>query len=1076
MSKRSQLYGISAFMYALAIAVVLIIGMLGLSKDIETSSQAGLYRYNALSAVKAGEIVNKIFDEERGYAVDRSLFITSAFGGYSVSELVCNSTSQCDDYGNCKIERGNDQSECYPNIVDSGGFGCGVTNVTLSFLGEKKLPYWRINDHECIPSIDDVLGVFKFYAGTMFSSPNQQMMNAISVASGKVVNLNYYLDFDASKDVDFENGTISTRWFPIGTKRISFPSPPQNPITIYTITPFVELQTKTVFFDLYEESSNFVANREFEKFLNHPQYSPIPSVIDQDQSIIKHYSNGEVHACDCGTITLKDGETCVQNSSLCDKHLPPFKALVKYIIDNPNLYPNNPNDPNYCVMPDINSLSDNYITACTIYAKKNDEGKLVVDHFEGCDSGNSNDDTAIKCVMNRIISRINKELLSGPVKKNVASNYWGVYVGIYKKVSNDLAYVSCDGNLDYDECAENVVDGRLDSKRVVFRQLPADDATAFLSGDPVNVQSHLDIVFQKPEYIDTIRIYTPDPGYRSGVLSFMGSLDGTNWQVIGKVPLQDRAWNVYEFPPTKVRYLLVAATKTSGTNLIKVYELQVLSSIDFSYLINEFNLTYNGATSVSSLEYNATDMQTGYDMATNAPPFVNPEPKPCSDAVCGDTTYCSNFPGEACPCCGEGIGGYGLTCCDAQYASSALKNKCVDPGVNGTDCHGYITLTLNTTSVYEGDWVRATVTGFCNGCEGKASGVFYGTTRLCVATIGSDGKGECVFRAGENLSVASNCNSFNIVAYSPAVEGGSSSVFLEVCSCGNNAEPACHSDWTSGMYDGCYDGNARAQSTYSTGSYSYVSGYCYTCGGTNQICCDNVEDGAPYDNNKCDSGYCTGGNTPECVPCGTKDIPKCPYNVGNMYNGCYNTNPPLAPDANGTCRECGYGGEICCDNEFSDGYYDDGKGCYHVYSIWGDYLLTCDSGTCVHCGSDNEIPCPNCTGMGCYWFGIPTCFNFDCSDATGEACYDDTGVASDGTCQRCNKYCSPTTCNGTMCNCPPTQCTTPTCIGPDDTSATCTYHDWCLLCNCGSCGTYTCESTNCSPNCDVCGNEYDDPI
>jgi hypothetical protein len=93
-AKKAQVYGLSSFLYALAIAIVLVIGLLGMSKQFEEKSQAAMYRFGAVETSKVAEIIKKVMDQERSYAVDKSLFITGAFGGYSTYNDFLN-TSDC---------------------------------------------------------------------------------------------------------------------------------------------------------------------------------------------------------------------------------------------------------------------------------------------------------------------------------------------------------------------------------------------------------------------------------------------------------------------------------------------------------------------------------------------------------------------------------------------------------------------------------------------------------------------------------------------------------------------------------------------------------------------------------------------------------------------------------------------------------------------------------------------------------------------------------------------------------------------------------------------------------------------
>ena len=82
-NKRAQVYGLSSFIYAIAIAVILLIGLIGMAKDFETKSQAADYRHDVTMATRSAETVKKIMEQERGYALDKALFFTGTLGGVS---------------------------------------------------------------------------------------------------------------------------------------------------------------------------------------------------------------------------------------------------------------------------------------------------------------------------------------------------------------------------------------------------------------------------------------------------------------------------------------------------------------------------------------------------------------------------------------------------------------------------------------------------------------------------------------------------------------------------------------------------------------------------------------------------------------------------------------------------------------------------------------------------------------------------------------------------------------------------------------------------------------------------------
>ena len=129
--KQAQVYGLSSFIYALAIAVVLLVSLIGMSKEFETKSHAATYEGNAVIVSRTAENVKKILEEERRYALDKSLYFTGAYGG-------------SDSFGDSQKR--------------SWGTGCGTKdNTMLTYLPEKQIPYWYSSGTNCVPSDDAVI-------------------------------------------------------------------------------------------------------------------------------------------------------------------------------------------------------------------------------------------------------------------------------------------------------------------------------------------------------------------------------------------------------------------------------------------------------------------------------------------------------------------------------------------------------------------------------------------------------------------------------------------------------------------------------------------------------------------------------------------------------------------------------------------------------------------------------------------------------------------------------------------------------------------------------------------------------
>lgn len=465
-NKKSQVYGLSGFIYAIAIAIILIVGLLGLSKEYDLKSAAGLYRFSSVMATKNAEIVKKLMDQERGYAIDKSLFITGAFGGYSpdvdlipvknctlpgcdkcssigyiclgtstnCSSSVCTNpncalgyvcveaTGKCTnpsthnvqtnwpgctpiDYGKCakslddyyRTKSAVLSPECYQNIKsETSTDTCGATKNDASYLGEKTVPYWRYLSLTCIPNSTFLINTtFTEFAGSRYVNPSELLSNALKVATGSDLSMQYKLRIDS---VNETTGILETSWFVVmpgeGIK-LSAPPPPDNPVVQYSFYPFMHIFSNTSFFNVYNESKTFVQSSELTKLMK-GDLSPIPVVVDED------FKTAD-----------KDQYNNINTYPLPDMPRP-FIALVNYSKSLPD-------SPNYCpdTQLDASLVSKTYEHNCTVYTERNDDGLLVVKDFGGyCNETGADhnivDDDAIKCVMVRTINNINSQLKLGP--------------------------------------------------------------------------------------------------------------------------------------------------------------------------------------------------------------------------------------------------------------------------------------------------------------------------------------------------------------------------------------------------------------------------------------------------------------------------------------------------------------------------------------------------------------------------------------------------------------------------------------------------------------------------------------
>jgi hypothetical protein len=359
--RKSQAYGISIFIYSIAIAILLIIGMIGISKQIDLYSADVLYKQIAVGAVDAVEGIKNLLSSERAYMVEKALYLSADFSGYPYLKLTLEGN------GEDKVTR------------------CGVSNVGVDFIPEKVVPYFK--DDKCIPGWDSIVNSIKSNLRS-FSNLQPSIAQALLVSQGiDLSNAGYVFSMDTS-DLD-DKGVIHTKWV-LNTGKLHFVFPNRyTDIVEYSMPTLIELDTKTNIKKLYDSMKSFVSNRELDNYLNTPGESPIPIIIDKD-----------------GRINNPPREE-------------PFRDLVNFTLTN---YPSSPNPCNGFSLSQLSSLSDEYSKTCGVETYVNSStGLLIVKKYTGdCASSTDLNDTAMKCVLNATINNINKKF-SSVIRKDVAS-------------------------------------------------------------------------------------------------------------------------------------------------------------------------------------------------------------------------------------------------------------------------------------------------------------------------------------------------------------------------------------------------------------------------------------------------------------------------------------------------------------------------------------------------------------------------------------------------------------------------------------------------------------------------------
>ncbi|MDD5181802.1 MAG: hypothetical protein PHC66_01370 [Candidatus Nanoarchaeia archaeon] len=390
-SKKAQVYGLSSFIYALSIAVILVIGLVGMAKDFEIKSHAANYQLNAISASKIAEFIKKIMDEERSYAFDESAFMIGAFGGQ------------------------------LPTTVSA----CGAKNNTfMPFIPEKSISYWQSGGQKCIPSDESIVELVKQYGNEIFQAPSETITSALSVYSGQSYNFNYLMKISGYGDNYF---VIS--WFPYSSTgdfgNITIKFPPRNPMVEYSFEPYIHSNSTTPFLYIKHAAEKFVNDKVFDAKFSDSDDKPFPIMVDEDVLIAKKTASANEKNCNTDPYP---SDYCTQNASDLDH---PFRLLVDYVSTN---YPDAPlmlGTTSCATYLDSSKVSNTYGYSCTLYTKYSPStGQLEIDTkqgtngFLGCNSGSAGNDSAMKCVMIRSINKLIAEKNSGAYKPDSTNLDW----------------------------------------------------------------------------------------------------------------------------------------------------------------------------------------------------------------------------------------------------------------------------------------------------------------------------------------------------------------------------------------------------------------------------------------------------------------------------------------------------------------------------------------------------------------------------------------------------------------------------------------------------------------------------
>ena len=437
---RSQIYGILGLMYTLAIGILLVVALVGTSKQFAWKSSAPLYKFSMIELSSNVQKVKTFLSEERVYAADKALFYVGAFGGYStISDMSPKfDAKMCGCPSGSKLININGDScsstdkECYCENTSTGGFvqpnmcfgsGLDVKMLDKSFwtyIPEKYFVYWYNGTNE-IPPKKKIKETAEEYLNSLFPIPDPIISIPLELLGVKM-DFKYITKID-----DFSDKYVDVEWIPIGENSLIFNFPFNHPFIEYMMKLAMKTKVKNNLFALYKKSANFVKNKKFNSVFNNPSKGILPIVIDENYVV--NYTKEELgtYYCNYSTSDRPDGNPKCSVNSVNVNNLQPMVALVYYIDKNywdtsPTYNTSNmgSNCSSCSSKPDYLSLNENDLEGslpCTAEINSTIKDGYVVfriDKFYGCQK-NGNLNTNLTCMMCAIVSEINKDI-GGQIK------------------------------------------------------------------------------------------------------------------------------------------------------------------------------------------------------------------------------------------------------------------------------------------------------------------------------------------------------------------------------------------------------------------------------------------------------------------------------------------------------------------------------------------------------------------------------------------------------------------------------------------------------------------------------------
>ena len=449
---RAQIYGILGLMYTLAIGILLVVALVGTSKQFTWHSSAPMYKL-AMSELSVDvQRVRTFLSQERVYAADKALFYTGAFGGYStfhdlvpkLDAKVCGCPPGAKEVNVNNNPCSASDTKCYcnesgklvePNMCFVSGnkrLDVGIINSSLwNVFPEKYFVYWY-NKTPDIPSEEKIKNTSEEYMDYLFPLPDPRISIPLEL-------LGVQMDFSyVTKIVNFSNDYVDIEWIPIGENSIILNFPLNHPIVNYMMKVAMRTKIRNNLFGLYKFSSNFVKNEKFNIIFDDVSKGILPTVIDENYVI--NYTKKDIGSYYCNYSTSDRPQTkyVCSMKKVNVNNLKPMVALVYYV--DKYYWDSNPGSAYYtpkmgngcgsCKKPtNYLSLSEtdlNKSLPCTAEINSTIKNGIVqfrIDKFYGCEN-NNNLNTNLTCMMCAIVSKMNKDVGGSKVDITTSTSTW----------------------------------------------------------------------------------------------------------------------------------------------------------------------------------------------------------------------------------------------------------------------------------------------------------------------------------------------------------------------------------------------------------------------------------------------------------------------------------------------------------------------------------------------------------------------------------------------------------------------------------------------------------------------------